>query len=677
MASVVLLIAVFVALGICLTPRKACCFEDDPEDSLQSEPSDSLAAEGEGDEEDGYEDDSYADDEDDYAEEPGAQGPRARRYEGTGPAAWLLNTHPQYNVSIQKRQDVTNWDTKISLQRRLSEKLSLNLTAKLHTRENSTLNRSDSDDGTTARLTYRLNPDINFGLKYNSSVSAYRFGSQEVDPSDRKKKEDLSVSSDFSKKIFEAIDLRVSLGAGSSENSFESVRNRGTTQDLSTSISFSPAATLDTEISYTGKRMLFDSEVDSGGVAVFTSQDRSFSQNISLTASYDVAPGIRLDFDAGHNDRERQHPDPERKQQETERRWGRRAAITSSFGLFKRLTWDVSVDFSESNVEFALNKARSSLTNKSSLSAGAKLMPWRDGTVNLGGSREVTRSEYTTAETGDDVHQSLSLKLTQGIGSKADLTFTALTDMVSVFYDDKATNPKDRDRLSNRLNLDVSYSPRDNITTKLGGEFSEEQSVYVKAASSANNRTTRKYRLSGTYDIKKFYDMGISQTYDIAAVYTYYHFGESENTLVRNSNVQTRFRVPITWGLALTLQHDYKFQDQGSYRKEGSMRLYGRSAEKESHVLNIGVNYTLRKVLKISAKQVYRLQDSWRYEGGKKLLDYETASTEISGKVAFRYDIGEKTKISLAVQQNRKEGSRVNKAFKSYRNVEFEASHVF
>jgi hypothetical protein len=177
--------------------------------------------------------------------------------------------------------------------------------------------------------------------------------------------------------------------------------------------------------------------------------------------------------------------------------------------------------------------------------------------------------------------------------------------------------------------------------------------------------------------VKTVRKIDVTQNYDISAVYTFYHFGDSQNTLVRNSNVQTRFGIPIARGFRVDLHHNYKFQDQGSYREEGGRRFYGRSAESEAHVFGIGCNYRLGQYIKIAVNQSYYLQQSWDYDDGEKTLDYERVTTEISGKMIFKYDIGEKTKVSLSVQQNEKDGTAVNEAFRSYRNVELEASHVF
>jgi hypothetical protein len=249
--------------------------------------------------------------------------------------------------------------------------------------------------------------------------------------------------------------------------------------------------------------------------------------------------------------------------------------------------------------------------------------------------------------------------------------------MVSVFYDDKIATPKDRDRLSNRLSMDLDYNPQDKISTRLGGEYSEEQSVYVEAAASANNSTTRKYKVSGSYAVKTIRNVNITQTYDLSAVYTYYHYNESNNTLVRSSNVQTRFGIPIFRSLTADFNHHYKFQDQGSYIDERGRRSYGKSSETESHVLSLGCNYKIGNLLKIAVNQSYSVQRSWDYHEGEKTLGYERVTADISGKMVFKYDLGDKTKVSLSIQQNRKEGSTVNEAFKSYRNIELEASHVF
>jgi hypothetical protein len=591
--------------------------------------------------------------------------------------SWFWNTHPKYEVGISKKKDVTNWDTKIGLKKKLSDRVSLTLNASLHTRENSTLNRSDSNDGTSANLKYRLNEAISFNLTYNAKVNAYRFGLEGGEPQDRKKKEDITISSQLSKTLADGVDLTVKTTAGATENSYASVSNKGNRQDLTASISYAPSETFSASVNYTGKRLNLDSSIDSSGVTVFTSKDLTFSQNLNLAISYDVVPGLGLRFNSARSDHEKQHPETVSKQQETENRTSRRASVSSSFRFYERLTWDVSVDFSDSETQFAVQDGKNNASQSSALSASAKLLPWRAATVNLAGEREISRSEYTTDDSGRDLHKFITFKLTQGLGERADMSLNASTDMISVFYDDKEANPKDRDRVSNRVGMDFNFKPRSKISTRVGGEFSEDRTVYIKSESSANNRTTRKYRVSGSYNVTTYRSIGVAQNYDISAVYTYYHFGESKNTLVRNSNLQTRFTVPVTRAVKLNMSHNYKFQDQGSYSEEGNRRLYSRAEESESHVFNIGLNYKVFDGLKVVVRQSYYIQRSWEFDRGEKELDFEVTSTDIVGKMEFNYTIGEKTRVSLSVEQNRKEGTRVNEDFKSYRNIEFEASRVF
>jgi hypothetical protein len=392
---------------------------------------------------------------------------------------------------------------------------------------------------------------------------------------------------------------------------------------------------------------------------------------------YDVVPGIKINIDASRGDNEKQNPDPGRKEQETEHRKSKRAGVNTSFDLFRRATWNASVDFSETDVSFLLQSDRNNAVKNTSHKGSAKVLPWRGATVNLGGTREVTRSVYETPDTGLDIHKSLSLKVSQNLGKRADMDLTALVDLVSVYYDDKKENPKDRDRLNNRISSSLSYQPWGNLKTRLAGEISEDKTIYIRKERSINNRNNRKYRLSGNYDLVTFFDVTVSQSYDISALYSFYEYDESLNTLVRNSNVTTQFNLPISRKVSTNLSHRYQFQDQGNYSEEGGRKLYARSSEKETHTMSLTCKYSPVKPLSILVKQTYRIQRNWEYNKGQKNLDYEIASTEISGRISFSYSIGERTKFSLKVDQNLKEGSNVTEAFKNYRNIELEASHAF
>ncbi len=641
-----------------------------PADSLDTAPGDSL---GTDDREEEYEDDEEG-------EGPGRSG-RGRRAAGDSLpdtwASWLLNTRPDIQLKIDRRKDVTSWDTKINVNRRVSSKLRFNLGASLHTQENTTLNRSDSNDGTSASLKYQLSEDIGFSLRYNSTVAGYRYNLKRAEPAERRRRQNVSVSADFDKQLTSVLSFRLGTSAGTTQNSYASVSNKGSQQDIATSLSYSPVEDLKASVSYNAKRLLLDSQVDSSGTSVFTSKDRTFSQDLSLSVKYDMLPGIKISMDASQTDNKKQNPDPTRKDQETENKTSRRAGVSTSFDLVKWATWSLSVNFRESQAKFRLQSNRDNAISSSSLKGSAKVLPWRGATVNLGGAREITRREYNTPDTGHDTHKSLSLKLSQDLGRKTDMNLTALVDLVSVFYDNTDENPKDRDRLNRRISSSLSHEPWETVKTRLAGEFSEDKTIYIGEERSANNRTNRKYRLSGDYDLTTYYDITVSQKYDISAVYSFYDYNESNNTLVRNSNVTTRFKVPLTSKINMNVNHGYQFQDQGNYSEEGGKRLYARSSEKETHTMSLICRYTPLKGVSVTAKQTYRTQRNWGYDEGQKYLDYEIATSDISGRINFSCTIGERTKISLKFDQNLREGSNVNKAFKNYRNIELEASHAF
>jgi hypothetical protein len=578
---------------------------------------------------------------------------------------------------------VTNWDSRISLNRDLSDKISLNLNGSVVTRENTTLNRLDASNGTSAALRYQLNSNIGFSMNYATNVSAFSYDLKGGRPAEKKKNEDITISSELTRKLFNVADVNVRVVAGSTSNSFAAVSNQGRKQSLTASLGFAPSPKLRASATYTGNRLFLDSEVDSGGGAVFTSEDRTFSNDIAFSLSYEMLPGIRFGADASEGTDQRQHPDPVERKQETEQKKSKSASVTSSFSFIRRVTWDLSVRFNSFDNKYEIRRQSNSRSKSADLQGSAKIIAWRGANLNVGGTREISRDMYeggvssgVSAETGDNLHKSLSLRLTQDLGPKADLNLTAISDLISVIYDDKDANPKDRDRLSNRVSADMTYLPYANITTRFGGEYSEEQSIYVKAVSSSNNRAQTRYRVTGSYDLKTFRKINLSQTYEIGAVYSVYEFDASNNSLVRNSNISTRMKVPVSSGIQLDVDHTYRYQDQGSYRESGKQKFYGRTGGSESNTFGIGTGYTIKRI-HLSIRQAYYLQDTWDYKDDKKVFKAGNWSVEISGRASFKYEFRERTKFSFSLEQNRKEGTNISEAFKRYWNVEMEASHVF
>jgi len=677
-----------VALALVLLP--AVCLWAQLEDDFDTEPGDSLATDvpENGDDQENGEEPEEGEEADslgvDVPPPPGGGAGEGGRTTRTGGFSFWGDTHPDLSIKVSRQKDVTNWETRLALKERLSSRLSFNLSSSLNTRENSTLNRSDSNDGATAGLTYNLSDMLALGVRYNSRVTAYRYSLDKREPDERRGKEEVSVSADLNKYLSPGVDVHLSINAGATQNAYAEVSNSGSRKDLAASVSYVPGPSLRSSVSYTAKSTLLDSQVDSSGVTVFSSTDQSFAHDLAFTAAYDVRPGIKLSADASRNERKKENPDPVLRKQETELRKSRRAGASANFDMWSRFRWDMSMRFSENQSKFDLQSDRDNSARSATFDGGARVIAWRGATMNLGGAWDKARNIYKRTEiadnTGDNIYRSLSLKIDQDLGPKADMNLTALSDITSVIYDNKDAetgNTKDRDRVNNRVTMAVNYQPVTAVKTRFGGEYSDDQTVYTQASESWNNRNTRRFRVTGSYDIKTFRRVGLSQDYDISAVYTFYQFGENRNTLVRNSNIKTRIGFPLAARLNLNVNHQYKFQDQGGYREVGGERLYARSSERVTNILAINLKYAPVRSLNISARSSYQLQRSYTYKDGIKTLDYEIPTTELSGRVSFNHKWGERTALAITIEQNLKEGSRVSQAFRNFRNIEFEATHVF
>lgn len=591
---------------------------------------------------------------------------------------WYDATRPSAEFTLTKEKDVTNWDARIALAQPFGQKFNVRLNASLHNRLNSTLNRADATDGTTASLSYDLNDDLSFSVNYNSSVLANWYDLSGGAPDDRKKRGSFTVASDLAKDLTSGLGVRVHVGGGATQNSYSSVRNSGNQGDIGASMTYNPpGSNFRASADYTGKQIFLNSQLDSAGILILETEDRTFSQNLSFDTGFDVFPGLRVTANMRANDEQKQRPDQIAQVQETELRKRRSVSVGSNFRLTDRFTWDASVNLSRAKSRFLVRADRNSDINNADIKASAKIIPWGGASLSFGGKWGDTRSVYITADTGNNIQKSLSLKYAQKIGPKADFNFSVLSDLATIVYDNKIANPKDRDMLSNRFRADFGYKLRQRVNITLGGEVSNERSVYTQSERSFNNKDAERYRVSGSYDIKTWKNIGINQRYEISSVFTDYHFDDTRNTLVRSSNINTSVNLKIVSSLGLVVRHNFKYQDQGGYRREGGRRFYSQAAESESHLLSMAVNYRVGRYLTFRIRQGFFTDTRWRYEDGLKILDYVVRNTDISGRVGFNYKINDTSELAFNLEHNRKEGDRVNEAFREYWNAEIRAKHIF
>lgn len=591
---------------------------------------------------------------------------------------WYDATHPSVEFSLTKEKDVTNWDARIALAQPFGQKFNVRLNAALHNRSNSTLERADANDGTTASLSYKFNDDVSFSVNYNATVLANWYDLSGGAPDNRKKRGSFTVATDYNKDLTSGLGVRVHFGGGATQNSYSNVTNSGNQGDIGASMAYNPVGSnFRASADYTGKQIFLTSLLDSAGIRVLETEDKTFSQNLTFDTGFDVFPGLRVAANLIANDEQKQRPDQIAQEQETERRKRRGVSVTSNFRLTDRFTWDASVNLSRAKSRFVVREDRNSDINTATINGSMKIIPWGGSSLSFGGKWGDTRSVYITPDTGNNIQKSLSLKYAQKMGPKADFNFSVLSDLATIDYDDKVANPKDRDMLSNRFRGDFGYKLRPRINLSLGGEFSKERSVYTQSERSSSNKDTERYRLTGSYDIKTWQRVGINQRYEISSVFTDYHFDDASNRLVRSSNINTSADLKIVSGLVLIVRHNYKYQDEGGYRKEGGERFYSQATESESHLLSIAVNYRMGKYLTFRIRHGFYTDTRWRYEEGLKILDYVVQNTDISGRVGFNYKINDASEFAFNLEHNRKEGDRVNEAFREYWNAEIRAKHIF
>ena len=290
---------------------------------------------------------------------------------------WYDATHPSVEFSLTKEKDVTNWDARIALAQPFGRKFNVRLNAVLHNRSNSTLERADANDGTTASLSYNLNDDLSFSVNYNATVLANWYDLSGGAPDDKKKRGSFTVASDFNKDLLSGLGVRVHIGGGATQNSYSNVTNSGNQGDIGASMAYNPAgSSFKASADYTGKQIFLTSLLDSAGILVLETEDRTFSQNLTFNTGFDVFPGLRVAANMLANDEQKQRPDQIAQVQETELRKRRGVSVTSNFRLTDRFTWEAGVNLTRAKSRFLVREDRNSDINTAVINGSMKLIPW-------------------------------------------------------------------------------------------------------------------------------------------------------------------------------------------------------------------------------------------------------------------------------------------------------------
>jgi hypothetical protein len=217
------------------------------------------------------------------------------------------------------------------------------------------------------------------------------------------------------------------------------------------------------------------------------------------------------------------------------------------------------------------------------------------------------RNTFQSTTDYDSRERRLRQNLRRPFGQKLVAIATAEGSLSQSFYKDRS---QDRDELRWMLDGALGYRPSIRIDSRLTASWSQRQTLNIPAANSRNSNTQNSYRIGAESNLQLSPTMKVGQKYAMTADYSFYDFNESNNGLIRTTEVRTSFTSVLGKKAKLDAEHNFRFKDSGQYVREnpGAPRLYGKSAEETFQYLTVTTRYDFTSEFDIHASQRYEVR---------------------------------------------------------------------
>lgn len=209
----------------------------------------------------------------------------------------------------------------------------------------------------------------------------------------------------------------------------------------------------------------------------------------------------------------------------------------------------------------------------------------------------------------DQTRLDFSSELRRSFGRKIEFVGRYKESLTQDLYDNQQL---DKDRLRTEVTTTLKYRPSDTFNANVSYTAKTEESIEVPDDSAIETQRKEDYNVQGKYTMLLPFDVAITQTLQLGATYTFYVFNEEQNSLTRNNRVVTELLIPVYDNTEIRLQHSFKRNDSGSYLYSNDLRTrtYGKSRERLTQNMRIGMKYDIIKGVYLAAEEIIDLSYS-------------------------------------------------------------------
>jgi hypothetical protein len=296
-------------------------------------------------------------------------------------------------------------------------------------------------------------------------------------------------------------------------------------------------------------------------------------------------------------------------------------------------------------------------------------------------SRQKNRDKRLSRDSGLEDQQNLGGSASFKLGSRTNFVLRGNMTLFSHFYDDPDYE-LDRDLYGLNGGFSVTHKLNEKISMKLDGSYNESQDVYIKGSRSSQNKTAESYNLNPSYGFKVNEWLKLEQKFALMANYTFYHFDDDQNALIRYVKMNTSADLKPFQKLTVKVSHSYSYYDQGSYTKdETGIERFGRTGENVEQDMDIKVTYKPSDKISLGASQRLSIDRRWSFNSETNSMEFQRQNldTSFSADISLNLRLADGSALRADVTKSNRyaEGRNLRETDKDFWHASVMVSKTF
>lgn len=284
------------------------------------------------------------------------------------------------------------------------------------------------------------------------------------------------------------------------------------------------------------------------------------------------------------------------------------------------------------------------------------LKPWSTQSTDVGYRESNKRIDEYTSDKKNSRREAF-LRSTQRLGQEFQLIVDLNLLLSQDFYANPENNPLDRDQIKDRYSLIVKGRVFPWLNTSNTFAYYKGRDIMILSSKSISNKDKTTLSWSSKLDYNFFGRFLVNQRLEVQVSKDDFVFTQEQNSLDRESTLQTKASFPIYRKIKLDIGHEFKLRQMGSFLPDPSVpghpETFFLSKRVKKEKLTLGISYTFFQYLSFNVREELGREVTYYYSDGSQNL---TPYGNMDLGLVYNRKLGEGGKVRIELQHKARSG---------------------